>query len=275
MSLPSWVQPLTVVLASSLGLASAACSSSSPAEGGPDGGTPHDSSVADRSTGDAPATGNDASHPKDSGGDASSCAPESTASFKPTPFVSAVGHQGVCTTTQTADFINACIMSTSAATCGTWQTMNLMVDGGTGTPCGNCILPNTTDNNGALWLDPLGEFWPNYGACLQVSDPTHGVACGTAYDNLAGCEDIGCDSRCAGEAPCATSADCEGCFMSVGSDCASYITTVKSACATDLVDGGALDTCSPSSKTGEQASDFAYIIELICGGGGPSDGGAG
>jgi hypothetical protein len=243
------------------------CSSSSPAEGGSDSGVPHDSSVSDRSVpSDGPATGKDGAHPGDGGVDAGPCGPESTAGFKPTPFVPATAHQGVCSTTAIADFINDCVMSTSEATCSMWQDMNLPADGGTGTPCGSCMLPNNTNDNGGLWLDPLGNFWPNYGACIQITDPTHGTACGTAYDNLSGCEDIGCDDRCSGVGTCGSSTACEACYKNVGADCSSYLTTAKSACMTDLGDGGALDTCSPSETTGEQASDFAYIIELICGG---------
>jgi hypothetical protein len=269
MSLPTlWLKLSSTATVALVLAASTGCSSSSsPAEGGADSGAPHDSSAADRYVAsDGPATTKDGASSKDGSVDAGPCPPESTAGFNPTPFVPATAHQGVCSISAINAFINACVMSTSEATCSMWQDMNLPGDGGAGTPCGNCMLPNNTDDNGGLWLDPLGNFWPNYGACIQITDPTHGTACATAYDNLSGCEDVGCDDRCSGVGMCGTSAACEACFSNVGADCSSYLTAAKSACATDVTDGGAIDTCSPSSKTGEQASDFAYIIELVCGG---------
>jgi hypothetical protein len=195
-----------------------------------------------------------------------------------TPYVPAKAHQGVCDVNAIADFLSACVTVSASmfdAQCGAWQTANLPSDAGAGTPCGNCILPQNSDDNGGLWIDPLGNFWPNYGACIQLTDPVHGSACAAAYDNASGCQDVACEISCnQGSAACTTTAGCNACAeASNAGGCKTYAAAAQTACATDIADGGPFDTCSPGSAIGSQTPDFSYIITLICGGPAAVDGG--
>jgi hypothetical protein len=195
-----------------------------------------------------------------------------------TPYVPAKAHQGVCDVNAIADFLSACVTVSASmfdAQCGAWQTANLPSDAGAGTPCGNCILPQNSDDNGGVWIDPLGNFWPNYGACIQLTDPVHGSACAAAYDNASGCQDVACEISCnQGSAACTTTAGCNACAeASNAGGCKTYAAAAQTACATDIADGGPFDTCSPGSAIGSQTPDFSYIITLICGGPAAVDGG--
>ncbi len=254
-------------------IAAVGCSSSSTAAA-PDAG--HDSAAAgdSGSSADTGAAAHDSAASDAPSGDAAACPPASTAGYTPQPYVAAVGHQGVCSTGQIADFITACVTSTTQAPCTDWQNTNVPSEAGAGTPCGNCILaPN---NNGGLWLDSLGNGEPNYAACIQLSDPVHGAACAAAYDDFSGCQAVACDAYCYGTAgpTCATNTACEGCLSGVGmGSCMSYYTAAHTACASDGADGGPFDTCSPGAALNSQTPDFSYIITLICGGSAP-DGGA-
>jgi hypothetical protein len=134
-------------------------------------------------------------------------------------------------------------------------------DGGGGTTCGNCIFnPN---NNGATWTDPNELFGPNYGACVQLLDPTHGTACAGAYENVNACNGVACDCETSdnGYLGCLTAED-QG-----DGGCATYAATQSSSCANDFADGGALATCSPGAATQTQNPDYTLIINLVCGNG--------
>ena len=197
--------------------------------------------------------------------------PDNTA-FTPQAWTAPVVHAGACATADISAFLTACIATAATqATCDAWFNSNVATDAAAGTACGNCIFePN---NNGATWSDQFGYFSPNYGACIQLTDPTHGAACGPAYAGILDCEGYECDS-------CADGATYQTCAQSVdGAICSQYVTTLQSACATDLADGGAGQVCFPSAGGSTNEPDFQYIINLMCGGGDgggtPTDSGSG
>jgi len=253
------------------------CSSSSSAggAGAADSGVADTGQITETDTGTARDSGAAPSYAP-SGDAAAECPPASTSSFTASTYVAATGHQGVCSTTAIADFLSACVTASSStvnALCGAWQTTNIPSDAGAGTACGNCIV--APDNNGGLWIDPLGNFWPNYGACIQLTDSVHGPACAAAYNNASGCEDVGCEVSCNGSGACGQNAGCNACEESAAENgCKTYAATEQTACATEAADGGAFDTCSPGSAINSQVPDFSYIITLICGGSAATDGGS-
>jgi len=267
-----------VAMLAGVALGGAGCSSSSGGGGtGSDSGTTHH---------DSGATNHDAGHPKadahvatdahvtkdtgasgDTGSDAAAeCSPASTASYSPTTYVPAVVHAGACSTAEITAFISACgfSMSASDSACTAWQTANV-TDGGVS--CGTCIV--APQNNGGVWQEPgAGDLYvssfPNYAACIQVLDPTHGAACAGAYNNATVCNDIACNTMACFNATdpnafnnCEQTASTGGCMTADSAQ--------TSACATDFADGGANFTCSPSANTGNQDDDLTYILTLLCG----------
>jgi len=126
-------------------------------------------------------------------------------------------------------------------------------------------------NNGGTWFDPVGNFGPNYAACIQLLDATHGAACAAAFNNANGCNGYACDTACMN----ASNNAYDNCLMAASTGaCMQYAATETSACAADSVDGGAEMTCAPGMGN-RQDPDFQFILTLICGGGdaGSADGG--
>jgi hypothetical protein len=125
---------------------------------------------------------------------------------------------------------------------------------------GNCIAP--VNNNGGAWIDPFGYVNPNYAGCIQLTDPTNGPTCAAAFNNINGCTDLYCDQ-------CSSNTDFTACSNAASSgsgSCASDNSTFTTACAADLgsADAGAA-VCFPSTGASNNAADFTYIINLICG----------
>ena len=194
------------------------------------------------------------SGPQDGGG----MCPASTSGFKPATYTPAVAHQGKCASTDISAFIAACGDSGSTTLCNTWKKANT---GTSGTPCGNCILPGST-NNGGAWFDGTSRIVPNYGACTQLLDKTSGTACAMAYEAQWECVGVACDG-------CTTKTEFDNCFTTVansGGGCRSFALTYDTACTADFAEGGALNTCEPTTTTGD--ADFTSIINLVCGGAG-------
>jgi hypothetical protein len=253
-----WIPLLSAATVTTLALLGMGCSSSSPSEGGPDA-APHDSSVKPDTATDAPTAADhavDAGH-KDAEPD---CGPIASAKdFKPVTYVPAVGNQGVCSPPEVADFVNACVGGT-IADCTSWQTTNLAIDGGAGTPCGACIL--APDNNGGLWIDPTGSFWPNWAGCIQLSDKTNGPACAATVNNIDGCVDTACDGICDTDTEYCGGTACPACSKELESTtCKSYETAAMTACAPAAA---AVNTCT--NTAGGQIPNYTYVITLICGG---------
>ncbi len=250
----------------------AGCSSSTAqkAQGGGDSGV-HDtgSTGIDSSTAhDTGASSGDSSSGDSSGDAGLLCPPGSTSSYTAPTYVPAVGNQGVCTTTAISAFVAACgySMAATMGTCATWQAANVGADAGTA--CGNCIM--APKNNGGIWLDPNGANMayngaPNYAACIQLIDPTHGTACATAFNNASGCEGVACDNACPMNA---TNQDFSACTAAADmGSCSTYATPEATACATDLAaDGGTATPCFPAASSNNPDDDLRYIANLVCGG---------
>jgi hypothetical protein len=194
------------------------------------------------------------------------CPPQSTATFAAPTYVAAVVHQGTCTASAVSAFVTACGDTGTATTCAAWQAANVAGGatdgGGTGNACGNCIFAPM--NNGGVWTDPDNFFSPNYGACIQLTDATHGAACAAAFNDTAGCDGVACDNACP---PGDTSAaDFQACDSAANTgSCNSYAMAEVSGCSTDFADGGAAGTCSPGAATATLNPDLTYIATLICG----------
>jgi hypothetical protein len=257
-----------LILSALGGAAVYGCSSSSTDNGGAvDAGGTADTGPG-KNDGSTPGTdsgGTSDSSSGDDGGTALVCPPASTAGFQPPAYVPATANQGKCTTPEVAAFVTACGDNGTMSSCNAWQTSNLASDAGPGTTCGNCII--APQNNGGTWVDTQGYFGPNYAACIQLTDATHGAACAAADESLGNCQGVACDS-CTG-----TASDAQKCIAAANAGgCAQYVGAVQSACVTDFADGGAAATCSPGAASGKQDPDFTYIVTLICGGA-PADGG--
>ena len=192
------------------------------------------------------------------------CPPTSSSYFVPQTYVPATAHLGACSPSDIADFLAQCI--DPGSTCGAWFAANVPGKADGGTPCGACI--DNPNNSGGLWTDPLEQFGPNYGGCIQLKDPVHGAACASALNNATGCEAVACEP-CPDFNPndyyvCVAAAD--------ATECSAYAPVESTACAVDGADGGALATCSPDNGG---TGDYAYIIALICGSAAPDASAAG
>jgi hypothetical protein len=172
--------------------------------------------------------------------------------------VPAIPSQGLCTTAEINAFISACV--DPGTSCGSWVNANVAgsIDGGAGTPCGNCVEAPTAVNNGGVWIDPEGLFAPNYAGCIQILDPTHGPACGAAFDNVLGCQSLACD-YCPGVGV----NDYDNCVnATTDAGCAGYQAVQTTACAYDFTSTGVAVQCSPSSGG---TGDYLFTVTLICG----------
>jgi hypothetical protein len=108
-------------------------------------------------------------------------------------------------------------------------------------------------------------FGPNYGACIQLKDTTNGAACALALDNTNACEQDACDFDGTSQCSASDFQTCATFVTGTGGPCHAAAVS-ESACATDEADGGAAQICSPGGGN-DQATDFTYIINLICGAG--------
>jgi hypothetical protein len=253
------------------------CGSSSPGGGGASGGTTGSGSGGAKGSGSGGTTGSGTGGSKGTGSGGSSginpfeggpgdggggTCPASVATYKPIPYTATVATAGVCAAADITAFETACGDSFSMTACNAWFTANVAgaVDGGAGTACGNCMIP--MDDNGPVYIDPAGYIGPNYGACIQLTDPTNGPTCAPLYQAAVGCNDVGCDA-------CTSDATYESCLSTLdktGGGCASYITAATSPCMTDLGDGGVAATmCSPGAATMKVDPNYTFIINLVCG----------
>jgi hypothetical protein len=192
------------------------------------------------------------------------CPPAPTYYVTP-PYVPAVEHQGLCTAGEISAFVSAAV--SPGLSYPAWADANEagFEEGGMGTPCGNCLFAPPKEDNGGVWVDPYGFFYPNYAGCVQILDPEHGPACAAANNVLTSCELVACD-YCPGLGEndltdCLDAAD--------ATSCASFLKTFNAACAADAELGGPIDTCTPDNGG---PGDYVYVATLICGGA-PSDGG--
>lgn len=190
------------------------------------------------------------------GAGAASMCPDNIA-FIPEPYAAPKAHQGACDSTGIAAFITACAsVALNDPTCAAWLVSNvagLEDGGGAGTTCGNCIF--APDNNGGVHLDPNLELWPNYAGCVAIEDPKNGATCAPADQSFFDCVNQQCDD-------CATQSAANSCATAASQGiCSSETTTADTNCQPDIVDGGALNTCSSASLL----TDYQYIVQLICG----------
>jgi len=176
----------------------------------------------------------------------------------------------MCSPAEISDFLTSCVDPGTSLLA--WNAVNVAgwTPGSPGTPCGNCIFSPRSKDNGAMWVDPDGEFRPNYGGCVQVLDPTHGAACGAAYNEISACETVTCEY-----CPSLDANDYTACLTAAHATvCSAPLKNVQDACMFDSASGGPLDRCLAASGG---TADYAFLVNLICGplpaDGGVPDGG--
>jgi len=264
-------------LALSLPFIPAALGCSSSTGGGTDtgddaGGTMHtDGSTTDTGTGGNHDSGESfdtgAGHDTGAGqdgaiGDGGATCPADTSAYTGTTYAPVTATLGVCGATEIAAFVAACGDAQTMTSCNTW--FNETGDAGPNTTCGTCIIGSSqTASNGAAYFDVGMGLEPNYGACIQLTDPTHGTACGTAVDNGLDCTATACGM-------CADQNSYDSCVSTANTatgGCASFDSAEQTACANDTGDAGAIATCNPGAATQTSDPDWNYIINLVCGSG--------
>ena len=184
---------------------------------------------------------------------------------------SGAGIVAACSSADVAAFLAAC---TGTGDCAGWQAANAP-SSGMPTTCGQCILPETSTvasdgsllwaptNWGATYAPPFSErLLPNIGLCVGWLDPSNGATCAAAWDNLINCLDAACSACALG----AENDTCEEYAYQTGG-CSALATAYSSACAPDLEDGGALNTCVAG---GNVTAQYELVIDQTCG---PEDGG--
>jgi hypothetical protein len=248
MSPSKWLGLIVTSLAGAVAVACSSSNSNSPSDAGSSSGS--GSSSGGSSSGGVS---------NDGGGDSGSCQ-MNVAGFSPPAYVPAVANQGVCAASDIGAFVTACGSNGSQMVCDNWQNANVMMEGGAGNACGNCIIAPM--NNGGTWSDVNGFFQPNYPGCIQLTDTTSaGAMCAGALANRLGCEGLACDS-------CNSNGSYKSCVTSVDpTECSQYLSAYTAACMADLANGGASSTCTPGAATMNTDIDMTYIVTLICGGG--------
>jgi len=198
------------------------------------------------------------------------CPPGPTLQYTPLQYTPSTVTPGACTAAAVAAFIAACVApGYEPSACDAWLDANVAgaVDGGAGTPCGGCLF--APDNNGGVWMDWFGVWYPDFGACLQLTHPDGGLACAQAYEARLNCIDEACD-YCPAEFGAAGADECVR-AAETGGPCSAPAASFASACAVDLLDGGVYAACHPGPSA-QSPEDYTFIAELLCGGA-PADAG--
>jgi hypothetical protein len=175
--------------------------------------------------------------------------------------VPVVQTKGACSATDISGYITACEQMTSTNTgCQNWFTS-------APAGCTACLEPANDagmgTNTGGLLTDYSSMFnlGGNAPGCVALVDPTNGPACAAKYAPWIQClANSGCYT-------CTTNADfqtCGGKIVGMGGACAAEYSAFRTACATDLADGGAF--------MGGACSDDTQVLSVICGNG-SGDGG--
>ena len=256
--------PNLVCVAAAAALACSACSSPKPeAEGAPPGAG-KGASVADASThdaADASADGSsDASDDADGAFpyDAYACGPELPPGFQPATVAPLVNK--VCTSTQIASFVEACL-GTDASFCSAW-TQNPAND-----KCfHSCIVsqysatPATPGQTPpppvAAWgpiidtENPGPTTWFNVSGCIALADPTKSK-CAQDLSERFQCEYAACTSSCPvppndppGQNGAQWAFDYQNCTTSADyGPCQKYTANVGTDCTLSTPDGGATAFC--------------------------------
>jgi hypothetical protein len=175
--------------------------------------------------------------------------------------VPVVQQKGACSGTDISGYITACeSMNSTNQGCQTWFN-------GAPAACVNCLVPATdagkATNAGGLLTDFSGMYnlGGNGPGCVALVDPTNGPACAAKYEPWIQClANSGCYT-------CTTQASFQSCGATIvgnGGACNAEYTAFRSACSTDLADGGAFN--------GGACSDDTQALSVICGNG-SGDGG--
>jgi hypothetical protein len=256
----------TLVASLLTGGLTSACGGQTGASGAGRGSSP-DASPLDAAPSDGSLTPEDAPVGYDagtsSGGDDAADGPACPEDlpFKPRTYPPVTVHPGACTSGNVAGFLEACGDEGNITACQAWIQANTPGENGEGTACGNCILP--ADNTGAAFLTFNEYFFPNYGACVELLDPTGGAHCAQPLDALTDCDAVECED-CTALLPYP---QCVGIANGAGGFCGSFAQDVQSECSADLANGGVVDRCQPGAASGELDPDWEVVIGLVCVGG--------
>jgi hypothetical protein len=164
------------------------------------------------------------------------CEPADVSGFTAPVYVPATGaNQGKCTTTQIQSFYEQCLASTAT------QASCALLVGAMAAPldkaCAACIISRETDAKYGVIVEHKGFVSVNLAGCMEIADPTNGLACARAYQAADSCGRAACVANC----PVIDQASLmiyQACVTQVEQHgCASL--NAKAACAADEAAGGA------------------------------------
>jgi hypothetical protein len=237
--------PFRLVASATLALALAACSSSSSSSSNP---------ASDASVADGCASCGDAGIPPPNV-DASVCHAADLSSWSAPAYTRATGgSQGWCTPAQIQSFYDSCLGSNATQSLCALETKDNL--------CASCLV--TGDN--APGYGPLilhgGLAIANFAGCVELLDPTNGLACAKGIQALLECELAACAANCPVKDD-ATLKLYDACVADAdANECASYAASAQ--CLSSLGDAGAaaVAACDPS-----QSFDKAYfaLAKVFCG----------
>jgi hypothetical protein len=219
-----------------------------------DSGVRHDSGTG---------TGTDSGTPVDAGGTTGSCSPADVSGFTAPAYHNAKTPTGACTQAYIDAFYTGCLAAGSTqATCAPF---------GSGADashkaCAACIVSaDTAAQYGAL-VEHKGTVSLNVAGCMEIKDPTGGLACAKSYQASEACTDAACAANC----PVTDDASFQlyqACVQQASSNgCKTY--TTAAACADAEAEAGAATVCFQGQTFQDLYNSIVPVFCLGAAGGG-------
>ncbi len=252
-----------VSMAALVGSFAYGCSSTTTSNGGGDvdsgtGGPAVDSGKKDTGTGG----GNDSGSAGDTGS-SGACSPADVSSFTPPAYKSAKQPTSACTQTFIDAFYTGCL-----ATGSTQQSCAPFGSGADAAhkACAQCIVSADTAANYGPLIEHKGTVSLNVAGCMELKDPTGGLACAKSYQQSEQCNEAACAANCpvTDDASfqlyqaCVTQAESNG--------CKTFSTAAQ--CANKEAEAGAATVCFQGATFQDLYNSIVPVFCLSAGGGG-------
>ena len=188
-----------VSMAALVGSFAYGCSSTTTSNGGGDGGDVdsgtgggNDGGVVrhDGGTGG----GNDTGTGGGDTGTGGSCAPADVSGFTPPAYKNARPPQAKCTQAFIDSFYSLCLAT--GATTATCAPFSPTTGDQAHKDCRACIVSVQADANYGPLIESKGLVSLNIAGCMEIKDPTNGLACAKAYQASDACDTAACAANC-------------------------------------------------------------------------------
>jgi hypothetical protein len=239
--------------------------------GPPNNGTPPDTgSDGSADARDGRVHGDDVFVPDSPGDDADSgCpTPADITGWTPPAYHPATGSdQGKCTDAFISAYFTDCLGPTATqATCAPWGTSGDAAH----KACAQCLLTLSTAAKYGPLVEYKGVVNANIAGCIELKDPTNGVACATAVQQSEECDHAACDPVCPVKDDPSFQLWLQCVQAAEAGQCKPYAD--KAACANAEQDGGPAAACFPGANA-KFIDYYDVLAPIFCGGVSDSGGG--